>query len=511
EGLFVVGDFVGSLSFSYRSVEGKGGSDAFVVHFSSLNDNGAPKWIAQYGGAGWDEGQSIAEHEGSIYIGGTFTGTATLGHTTLTALGGAGDRDLHVTRIFRDGTPSWSQRIGSAGPDYGRGGLAASPNNTVHFTGSYGGNAITLGSKTLNGAGNLLTRINAPTAPSVGHFHLINADTDATVDTLGTLEYSNLVNYSVVGSKKINIRAITAPAGVGSVILELDGVSKTENAAPYTWAGDSPKNGGTDYSGFTPSTGKHKLIVSAYSGPKGTGVRSPTRTLDFFVIDAPAVSSLTLINAVTDKAVGTLSPGQKVNYATLGTGHINIRANLTPGNVGSVKFLLDDVAIIENLAPYTLAGDSPKDGGINYHAFTPAPGYHELEITIHPSSGGKGLPVTTFKTHFQVVQGGFVFAEAGRVGAGDPEPGTDGASLTAAPNPFTDRATLTFTAPEAGPARLEVYSPAGTRVSLLFDGPVEAGKPYRCTFEGGSLPAGLYVGRLTTGRRVTHTKLLLGR
>ncbi len=83
--------------------------------------------------------------------------------------------------------------------------------------------------------------------------------------------------------------------------------------------------------------------------------------------------------------------------------------------------------------------------------------------------------------------------------------------ICSAPNPFAGRITLTFKATEDGPARLEVYSPTSTRISLLFRGQVEPGKKYQCAFNGTPLPPGVYVGRLTTGDKVAHRKLLLGR
>jgi hypothetical protein len=105
----------------------------------------------------------------------------------------------------------------------------------------------------------------------------------------------------------------------------------------------------------------------------------------------------------------------------------------------------------------------------------------------------------------------YVQTGSGRLAAEGPEPETQTAAFTAAPNPFADRTTLRFTAAEDGPARLEVYNATGTPVRLLFEGPVEAGKSYGHTFDGAGLPPGVYVGRLTTGNQVTHRKLLLSR
>ncbi|HEX8531202.1 MAG TPA: T9SS type A sorting domain-containing protein, partial [Cytophagales bacterium] len=416
----------------------------------------------------------------------------------------ASDQDLYVTRLSIDGELSWTKRIGSTGHDFGRGGLAANFFG-IHFTGSYGA-AMTLGSTSLPGSGNLLTKMIPPFPPAVTAFRLINANTDA---DLGVLTNKDEINYLAVGTNQINLKVNTNPGTVGSVKLNLDGVLKTENAAPYTWAGDGLNpDGSTDYHAFTPSLGSHKLTVTPYSGANGTGVRGVTTILFFTVVNQPVVTGLTLYNAATDASLGALTSGQTINYGTLGTNQINIRANTNPGTVGSVRFNLDGVLKTENAGPYTWAGDALKpDGSTNYLPFTPGVGYHNLKVTPYSGANGSGTAGKTYEIYFYVQTGGF----SARLAAGGPAPETDAASLTAAPNPFAGRTTLTFTATEDGPARLEVYSPAGTRTNLLFEGQVESGKTYQYAFDGATLPAGVYVGRLTTAGNVAHRKLVLGR
>jgi hypothetical protein len=502
-GAYVTGYFGNSINFGGPTLNSAGSSDAFVAHYY-YNGGASATWAKRFGGAKWDEGQSITEYIGGLYLGGTFIGSATFGHTTLNAAGGSADQDLYVARLFNDGTPSWTRRIGSTGYDYGRGGLSVPTSNAIYFTGDYGA-AFTLGSSSLPGSGNLLTKITPPVQPSVAGFRLINAVTDA---DLGNLPGFGEINYMTIGTNQVNIKVNTNPGTVGSVKLNLDGVTKTENAAPYTWAGDSPKSGGgTNYLAFTPSIGTHRLEATAYSGANGSGVKGTTTILFFTVVNQPVVTSLTLINAATDASAGTLVNGQTIYYGSLGTNQINLRANTAPGTVGSVRFVLDGgTPKTENAAPYTYAGDTPKSGGgTNYLGFTPAVGYHYLVVTPYSGANGSGTPGTPYNVYFYVQTG------SGRLAAEGPEPETQTAAFTAAPNPFADRTTLRFTAAQDGPARLEVYNATGTPVRLLFEGQVEAGKSYGHTFDGAGLPPGVYVGRLTTGNQVTHRKLLLKR
>ncbi len=503
-GAYVTGYFGNSINFGGNTLTSAGSSDAFVAYYY-YNGGASASWAKRYGGAKWDEGQTLTEFIGNLYLGGTFIGTATFGHSTVNAAGGSSDQDLYVTQLFGDGTPVWTRRIGSSGYDYGRGGLAVRSTNAIYFSGSYGA-TMTLGGSSLNGSGSLLTKITPPVQPNIAGFRLINAATDS---DLGNLPGFAEINYLTLGTNQINIKVNTNPGTVGSVKFDLDGATKTENAAPYTWAGDSPKDGGgTNYLAFTPSLGGHKLTVTPYSGPNGSGVRGTTTILFFTVVNQPVVTGLTLYNASTDASLGALTNGQTINYASIGTNQINIRANTNPGTVGSVRFNLDGVLKTENAAPYTYAGDAPKSGGgTNYYGFTLSTGYHNLKVTPYSGSNGSGTAGKTYEIYFYVQTGGY----SARLAAEGPEPETDAASLTAAPNPFADRTTLTFTAPEDGPARLEVYSPTGTRTRLLFEGQVESGKTYQYAFDGTALPPGVYVGRLTTAGKVSHRKLVLGR
>ncbi|MEM0963511.1 MAG: T9SS type A sorting domain-containing protein, partial [Bacteroidota bacterium] len=83
-------------------------------------------------------------------------------------------------------------------------------------------------------------------------------------------------------------------------------------------------------------------------------------------------------------------------------------------------------------------------------------------------------------------------------------------ALSASPNPFRDRADVSFSLPEAGPARLAVYDALGREVAVLTDATVDAGT-HRATFDASALPAGVYVLRLATPagvetRRITSVR-----
>lgn len=84
-----------------------------------------------------------------------------------------------------------------------------------------------------------------------------------------------------------------------------------------------------------------------------------------------------------------------------------------------------------------------------------------------------------------------------------------------APNPARGRATIAFTLPAAGSARLALYDVAGRCVRVLADGEQSAGE-HRLELElrdaaGGALPAGLYLARLEAAGRTLVRRVVVER
>ena len=78
------------------------------------------------------------------------------------------------------------------------------------------------------------------------------------------------------------------------------------------------------------------------------------------------------------------------------------------------------------------------------------------------------------------------------------------------PNPLHDAGTVRYTLAEAGPATLALYDLLGRRVAVLADG-VQAIGTHEARVEVGSLPGGVYVLRLQSGRHVASAKLAVVR
>ena len=151
-----------------------------------------------------------------------------------------------------------------------------------------------------------------------------------------------------------------------------------------------------------------------------------TVSVDRFTVRQPvsgmATASLTLINADTDQPVAglpTLLDGAVLNLAQLPSRRLSVRAQVTGGTVGSVRFNYDGNAAyrIENAAPYALAGDATN--GTDYLPWTPTIGQHQLVVTPYsgPNAGGSvGSPLSVSFTvidHASLITAAINFQPAG--------------------------------------------------------------------------------------------------
>jgi len=82
-------------------------------------------------------------------------------------------------------------------------------------------------------------------------------------------------------------------------------------------------------------------------------------------------------------------------------------------------------------------------------------------------------------------------------------------SLSAFPNPATNRVMLSFSIPSSGNVSLSVYDMNGKVVASVFNGFVEKGTLKKAEFNGDKLPAGIYFARLQSPAGVQQQKLVL--
>lgn len=169
-------------------------------------------------------------------------------------------------------------------------------------------------------------------AQSVQSLTLINAETSQPIAGYNPIAPGATLNLATLPTRKLNVRINTSPATVGSVRTVYNGESRTENAAPYSMAGDT--NGA--YWAWTPSVGSLTITATAYSGANASGTAGAPYRLDLRVSDA-APSGSTSYSAYIYNGAGS----GRYPVGSL----VNITANAAPlGKVfdrwtGDVKHL----------------------------------------------------------------------------------------------------------------------------------------------------------------------------
>ena len=119
--------------------------------------------------------------------------------------------------------------------------------------------------------------------------------------------------------------------------------------------------------------------------------------------DQAFIESLILVNADTDKDMMPLIEGRVSSLALVGTNNLSVRAITNPNRVGSVRFELDgpiSINRVENMAPYTLFGDSNR--GQDYAGKTFLPGQYILTVTPFEQARGQGTAGVPLTVHFEI-------------------------------------------------------------------------------------------------------------
>lgn len=127
----------------------------------------------------------------------------------------------------------------------------------------------------------IMAAVEPGTDQEVVSFTLINADTDRPIAGFDPLPQSAVLNLATLPTRRLNIRANTDPATVGSVRFALDGNAnfRTESTPPYALAGDSSG----DYVPWTPSNGTHRLTATPYTQAGARGTSGTPLNLTFTV------------------------------------------------------------------------------------------------------------------------------------------------------------------------------------------------------------------------------------
>ena len=105
--LVVAGRFVGSPSFGGTGLVSAGMDDGFVARLGAAGEH---RWSRRFGGSGQDRAWAVGiDRDGSVVIGGSFSGSVAFGNQTLTSVGG---HDAVVAKLSGSGEWQWARGFG---------------------------------------------------------------------------------------------------------------------------------------------------------------------------------------------------------------------------------------------------------------------------------------------------------------------------------------------------------------------------------------------------------------
>ena len=114
ENIYLAGNFSGSVTFGSTTLTAQGYSDGFVA---KLNSSGKVIWANSWGGLGDSGGSGIAvDSVGNSFIVGYFSDTITCGATTIKS---SGQNDVLVTKLNTNGKFIWASSAGGKTSEYG--------------------------------------------------------------------------------------------------------------------------------------------------------------------------------------------------------------------------------------------------------------------------------------------------------------------------------------------------------------------------------------------------------
>ena len=141
--IVLMADLVGSPSVAGRLLNYAGGIDAVVARVSA--STGTVTWAQEIGSAGYDDVAAVAvSSDNTIYIGGSFSSTATLTIGTITLSNGGSQGDAWIAAFNADNSVRWAKDFGTDAGSEAVTGLSVDGDNNPIVSGFFN-NTITFG------------------------------------------------------------------------------------------------------------------------------------------------------------------------------------------------------------------------------------------------------------------------------------------------------------------------------------------------------------------------------
>jgi hypothetical protein len=150
DSLYVAGTYVGSATFGNTTLTSTtGATDSFLA---KLDLNGNVLWAVSAGGANTTQVNALGlDSAGNIYAAGQYTGTATFGSVSLTSTGGTSSSNAFVAKYSPSGSVLWATSMGGTLTSLAVG-VAVDSSGNVYAAGTLYGSG-SFGSVTLTSAG----------------------------------------------------------------------------------------------------------------------------------------------------------------------------------------------------------------------------------------------------------------------------------------------------------------------------------------------------------------------
>lgn len=197
--------------------------------------------------------------------------------------------------------------------------------------------------------------------------------------------------------KAFAVKADAYPERPAFVKFWLNGaLVATEYVYPFALAGDS--GDGKIFNAWKPKPGNYTLRAIPYVKHAGQILEGKALEVKFEVIgESTAVTTFNLVDT-SGKILRQLNEGDRINIGDPAYKQFTI-VGTTTGQVGSVKFKLDQSWITENVAPYTIAGDNNG----YYNPWKPSLGNHSVSATPYSNAYGQGEAGKNLTINFTVV------------------------------------------------------------------------------------------------------------
>ncbi|QHT66985.1 M6 family metalloprotease domain-containing protein [Rhodocytophaga rosea] len=502
DGGYLLGGYSASGQSGDKSEASQGNNDFWIVKTDVL---GNKLWDKRYGGSAADIlNTAIQTSDGGYLLGGNSTSGISGDKTEA----GRGGKDFWVIKITNAGVKQWDKRFGGSGEDDLR--TLIQTEADAYLLGGYSNSAAS-GDKTQDAKGGQdywIVKLNASGVKQFDKTFGGSAD-----DFLEGVVETTDGGYILAGrsaSSQSGDRSQSSKGGRDYWIVRTDGNGSKQWDKCFGGGGDDDLYAigkGTDYfylAGFSTSGvsgdksqdtqgGKDfwmlkiaangvKLWDKRFGGSDDEELRSIIQTTDGgYLLAGKSVSGVS-----GDKSQNSWGSSDYWIVKTDGNGSKQWDKRFGGTGAEELRTVLQT-----SDGGYLLGGRS--DSGVSGDKTQTSQGGNDYWMVKVLADGQSIAPATRLAFESQVSE---LVNEL---------------SLKAAPNPFTEKITVSFTLLQSEQVMLKVYDSQGREVGHLYNGEADAGKHYEFEWSSGTHKSGLYVVQLSTASQVSYQKIILSR